>query len=187
MTAGTGVPKEGRGLTYTLARAADEVGFRLARGEAGQKGSRLRALIGRAAGPGVISFAVGLPAAELFPCGELARAAGGRLPADRLALQYALPLAPVKAQIVDLMAERGVVCRPGQVFLTSGAQQAMDLLARLLLHPGREGLIEEPIYEGALLALLRQAPTLLALPTSAGKGLDVEAAGARLAAGAQPA
>jgi 2-aminoadipate transaminase len=187
MAAGTGAPEEGRELIHTLTRAAGETGFRLARGEAGQTASRLRALIGRAANPGVISFAVGLPAAELFPSGELARAAGGVLAADPLALQYALPLAALKARIVDLMAARGVVCRPEQVFLTSGAQQAMDLLARLFLDPGREVLIEETIYEGALLALRRHAPALLALPTSAGKGLDVAAAGARLAAGAQPA
>jgi 2-aminoadipate transaminase len=167
--------------------AVAEGSFRLARGMAAMTGSRLRSLIGRAAGPGVISFAVGLPAAELFPCGELADAAAGLLPAEPRSLQYAVPLAILKEQIVELMAARGVACRPEQVFITSGAQQAVDLVARLLLDPGGEVLIEETVYEGALMALQRYSPAVLALPTDARRGLDVEAAAARLSSGARPA
>ena len=92
----------------------------------------------KASRPGVQSFAVGLPAAELFPVHDLAQAGARVLPAEPGALQYAVPCAPLKRHIVDLMAARGVHCRPEQIFLTSGSQQAMDLLTRLFLDPGGE-------------------------------------------------
>ncbi|HVR09896.1 MAG TPA: hypothetical protein VMW75_17765, partial [Thermoanaerobaculia bacterium] len=97
---------------------AEDSGFRFARRMAAMTQSGLRDLMARASRPGVISFAVGLPAAELFPVRELALASARVLPADPGALQYAVPHAPLKRQIVDLMAMRGIDCRPEQVFLT---------------------------------------------------------------------
>jgi 2-aminoadipate transaminase len=149
--------------------------------------SGLRDLMTRASRPGVLSFAIGLPAAELFPVQELARAGARVLPAETSALQYAVPYAPLKRQIVDLMAARGVACRPQQVFLTSGSQQAMDLLARLFLDPGSEVMLEETVYDGAQMAVKLLAPTILAVPTGPAAGLDVAAAGTLLAGGARPA
>ena len=166
---------------------AEDSGFRFARRMAAMTQSGLRDLMARASRPGVISFAVGLPAAELFPVRELALASARVLPADPGALQYAVPHAPLKRQIVDLMAMRGIDCRPEQVFLTSGSQQAMDLLARLFLDPGGEVMLEETVYDGAQMAVKLLAPSIVTLPTGAAHGLDVAAAGRLLAGGARPA
>src|SRR5437763_5108984 len=95
----------------------------------------LRVIMDLASRPGVLSFAIGLPAAELFPNKALAEQASSVLQADASALQYDLPYRPLKTQIVQLMALRGVRCTEEQIFLTSGAQQGMDLLSRLLLPP----------------------------------------------------
>ncbi len=141
----------------------------------------------RASRPGILSFAVGLPAAELFPAHELAQAAARELSTDPGSLQYALPYAPLKRQIVELMATRGVHCRPEQVFLTSGSQQAMDLLARLFLAPGGEVMLEETVYDGVQVAVKLLAPNILTLPTGPALGLDVAAAAAWLEGGARPA
>lgn len=161
--------------------------FSLARAMAAMGQSPLRDLLGRAARPGVISFAVGLPAAELFPAAELAAANAALLPARPECLQYALPAAPLKDQIVELMAGRGVACRREQVFLTSGAQQAMDLLSRLLLDPGGQVLIEETVYDGLQMAIKGLSPRILTVPTDLDTGLDVNAVEALLARGARPA
>jgi 2-aminoadipate transaminase len=162
-------------------------GFRFARRMAAMSQSGLRELMTRASRPGVLSFAVGLPAVELFPVHDLAQAGARVLPAEAAALQYAVPYAPLKRQIVDLMAARGVACRPEQVFLTSGSQQAMDLLARLFLDPGGEVMLEETVYDGAQMAFKLLAPNVLTLPTGPALGLDVTAAGTLLAGGARPA
>jgi 2-aminoadipate transaminase len=85
------------------------------------------------------------------------------------------------------MALRGARCRPEQVFLTSGAQQAMDLLAHLLLDPGGQVLLEDAVYDGIRLAVRRFEPRILSVPSNAAAGIDVEAVEARLAGGARPA
>jgi 2-aminoadipate transaminase len=102
----------------------------------------LRDIMDLASRPGVLSFAIGLPAAELFPREALAEAAERVLRDDPSALQYGLPYQPLKSQIVELMALRGVRCTEEQVFLTTGSQQAMDLLCRHLLAPGGQVVFE---------------------------------------------
>src|SRR5581483_553587 len=115
--------------------------------------SSIQQLLGVATRPDILSFALGLPAATLFPSADYARAAAHVLSTDPHALQYEPPWHPLKQHIVDLMAMRGVFCRVEQVFLTAGAQQGMSLLARLLLDVGGAVLLEETIYSGILQAL----------------------------------
>jgi 2-aminoadipate transaminase len=160
---------------------------RLSRAVLGMGTSGLREVMELASRPGVLSFAVGLPATELFPREALAEATARVLRAEPAALQYALPLHELKERIVELMALRGVRCRPEQIFLTSGAQQAMDLLAHLLLDPGGQVALEEASYDGMRLAVRRFEPRILAVPTSADEGIDVDAVAALLAKGARPA
>lgn len=130
--------------------------------------------------PDVLSLALGLPAAELFPAGEYARAAQHVLETDPLALQYSLPSQSLKAHIVELMARRGVTCREEQVFLTAGAQQGVSLLARLLLDHGGRVLCEEVVYTGMRQAVEPYRPTFITVPTDAWTGIDVEAVGREL-------
>ncbi|HVR11269.1 MAG TPA: PLP-dependent aminotransferase family protein, partial [Thermoanaerobaculia bacterium] len=169
-----------------LAADAAPLGFRFARSAAAAGPAKLRQILARAARPGVISFAIGQPAAELLPAQALAAAQARVLPRLPAALQYSAPYAPLKAQIVELMALRGVACTAEQVFLTSGSQQGMDLLARLFVDPGGAVLLERTVYEGIHLAAGRLAPRLLALPTQPETGLAVEAVEGWLARGIQP-
>nr|QEO74479.1 aminotransferase [uncultured bacterium] len=125
--------------------------------------------------PDVISFALGLPAAELFPAEDYARAVARVLSDEPRALQYGLPFEPLKKHVVSLMARRGVRCHAGQVFLTAGAQQGVSLLSRLLLDGGAAVLCEEFIYTGFQQAVEPYGARLLTVPTSADAGMDVDA------------
>src|SRR6202035_4584385 len=149
--------------------------------------STLREVLALASRPGVLSFAVGLPAAELFPAAGLSAAAGHLLAGDRSSLQYGIPYQPLKEQVVELMAMRGVACRTEQVFLTSGAQQGMDLLSHLLVEPGSRVMLEETVYDGLPMAVKKLSPELLTLPSDLDAGIDVDAVEALLAGGAAPA
>jgi 2-aminoadipate transaminase len=160
--------------------------LRLARSMSKMNQSGLREILALAVRPGVLSLAVGLPAPDLFPMEELAQATTLLLTTDPGSLQYGIPHQPLKAQIVELMALRGVFCRPEQVFLTSGSQQAMDLLCRLLLDPGGEVLIEETVYDGIQMAIKCQAPRILTVSTDPATGIEVDEVESHLVRGARP-
>jgi 2-aminoadipate transaminase len=140
-----------------------------------------------AAKPGIISFAMGLPAPELFPVEELRMAASKVLADDSRALQYGPPYQPLKSQIVHLMEKRKVVCREEQIFITTGAQQGMNLLARLLLEHGGHVLTESLIYPGFQQVIEPYEPRALSVPTDATAGIDVEAVASLLGSGVRPA
>jgi 2-aminoadipate transaminase len=161
--------------------------FRFARSAARLAPPKLRDVYSRAARPGAISLALGMPAPELFPAEALAAAGAELLPARRECLQYAPPPAALKQQIAELMSGRGVSCSAEQVVLTTGAQQAIDLLARLLLEPGGEVILEETVYDGVLHAVSWLAPQLLTVPTDLDHGLDLEAFAALSGRAARPA
>jgi len=136
--------------------------------------------------PGVLSLAVGLPAADLFPRAALAEAAAHLLATDSGSLQYSPPLQPLQAQIVELMAMRGVRIRPEQVFVTTGSQQAMDLLCRLLVDPGAQVVVEETIYDGIQLAVRSRQAEVLTVSTDPETGIDVDQVESLLVRGARP-
>jgi 2-aminoadipate transaminase len=137
--------------------------------------------------PGLLSFALGLPAAELFPTDDFARAIASVLDKDRRALQYGPPFHPLKEQIVELMARRGVACSAKQVFLTSGAQQGTNLLTRLLLDQGGIVLLEEKTYTGFQQVLQPYQPQVITAPTDLCAGMDVTAVEGILQRGLRPA
>lgn len=150
------------------------------------KQSTIQQMLAVATQPGILSFALGLPAAELFPSAGYAQAISHVLATDPHALQYGPPWQPLKRHIVDLMALRDVRCREEQVFLTTGAQQGMSLLARLLLDFQGTVLLEETIYSGVLQAVEPLRPRLLAVPTNPETGMDVEAVASLLAGQYRP-
>ncbi len=152
----------------------------------GMKRSVLRQMIAVTAQPGILSFAGGLPAPELFPNEAFAEAMAQVL-RDPLSLQYGPPQAALKAQIVSLMAQRGVTCAPEQVFITTGAQQGLDVLTRFLLNPGGTMLLENIVYTGAQQVLAPFQPRILTVPTDLATGMDVDAIEAHLARGERPA
>ncbi len=131
---------------------------RLATRMGGVGSSAIRELLKLASQQGVTSFAGGLPAPELFPIEEL-RAAADRVLArsGRQALQYG-PTEGLGA-LREVIAERANAADPGappvsaeQVLITTGSQQALDLLAKVLIDPGDPIVTENPSYLGALQA-----------------------------------
>jgi len=134
--------------------------------------------------PGVLSLAADLPAAELFPMSAVAQASA-RLLADP-GPELGTPFQPLKAQIVELMAMRGVRCRPEQIVLTTGVEGALDLLGRLLLDTGTKVLLEETVSE-KIRAALPLSPEILTVSTDPATGIDVDQVEALLADGARPA
>ncbi len=107
--------------------------------------------------PGIISFAGGIPAPELFPA-EALQAAMSRLmddPARRAqAMQYASSegYAPLREWIAEHMKRLGVECAPANIVITIGSQQGLDLIGKLFLDPGDEVLLTAPAYLGAIQA-----------------------------------
>ncbi len=170
-----------------IAPAPPAAPLHLAHWAAGLQRSVLRQMIAVISRPGILSFAGGLPDPTLFPTMEYAAALSQALAADPRALQYGPPYNPLKEHIVNLMAARGAACRPEQIFLTTGAQQALDVLARILVNNGDVVAVEEAIYTGMLQALNPCQPRLLTLPTDLSTGLDVAALEAQLEQGVRPA
>jgi len=105
----------------------------------------------------VISFGGGIPDPAVFPIGEVAEAAQrilGDPTAARTALQYSESggYRPLRQWLADYMGRLGVPCSPDNILITSGSQQGLDLIGRLLLSPGDRALVEAPTYIGALRA-----------------------------------
>ncbi|HET7464378.1 MAG TPA: PLP-dependent aminotransferase family protein [Longimicrobium sp.] len=149
--------------------------------------STIAAMMGLMARPGVTSFALGLPAPELFPVDDYLAAAERVLRGDTGALQYRAPYVPLRARIAELMKARGVDCSPDEVFLTTGAQQALALLARIFLQPGGSIVCEGLVYMGFQQVVESYSPRVLAVESDLGTGMDVERVEAYLAAGHRPA
>jgi len=148
--------------------------------------STIAAMMGHMARPGVISFALGLPAPELFPVDDYL-AAAERVLRDTGALQYKPPHAPLKEQVAALMRQRGVECRPEQVFLTTGAQQALALLARLFLEPGGAVICDRLVYMGFQQVVESYSPLILPVDSDLETGVDVDQVEAHLEHGPRPA
>jgi len=149
--------------------------------------SVMREMIQVIARPGVLSLAGGLPAVELFPVEELSELAAKVLLADPRALQYGPPVRPLLDHITTLMAMRGVTVSPEQIYLTTGAQQGLDIIARILMEPGREVMLEEITYTGAQLVVQPYSPRILPIPVDTQDGMDVDAVERMLQAGHKPA
>lgn len=149
--------------------------------------STLREILALTARPGLLSFALGMPAAELFPVAAYARASRQVLESDPDALQYGMPLKRLRAHVVEVMARRGVRCAEDEVFITSGAQQAMSLLGQLLAAPGATVVTEELTYDGMLGSMRPLQPRVLTVPSHPQTGMDVEALEALLEGGERPA
>lgn len=150
------------------------------------RGSALQEMLELTARPDLISLALGLPAADLFPTEGIGKALAAVLGADARALQYGPPSGNLRAFVAGLMRRRGVACEPEQIFLTAGAQQAMSLVARLLLDPGDTVLLEEHCYTGFQQAIASSTPRTVTVPASLDTGIDVESAERAIASGPRP-
>ncbi len=105
--------------------------------------------------PGLVSLGGGLPSADGFPA-EAMRAAAQRVlsQAPREALQYttAEGLPGLREWVAARLCKRGLAVQAAQVLITSGSQQGLDLVAKVLLEAGARVAVESPTYLGALQA-----------------------------------
>lgn len=118
------------------------------------KASEIRELLKLLDQPDIISFAGGIPDPDLFPAEAFQRAFAAALGPETqaTALQYSVSegYGPLRDWIVGEMARLGIPCTRDNVLITSGSQQALDYLGKLLLSPGDTALVGWPTYLGAL-------------------------------------
>lgn len=119
------------------------------------KSSAIRELLKLTEQPDVISFAGGLPAPDVFPYSEIAEAAQ-RVLRDHgpQALQYGTTegYVPLREMIIRYTARFGIEISMDNIMITSGSQQALDLLGKIFINRGDRILVESPTYLGALQA-----------------------------------
>lgn len=119
------------------------------------KSSAIRELLKLTQRPEVISFAGGLPAPEVFPVERFQNACQRVLQSKgAMALQYSASegYTPLREYIAQKMARYGIIASAENVLITTGSQQALDLIGKLLINRGDRVLVEAPTYLGALQA-----------------------------------
>jgi 2-aminoadipate transaminase len=140
----------------------------------------------KAAGTGeYISFASGLPDPQLFPAELLREVTERVLTSDAAgALQYgpAEGYPPLRAWVAERLRGRGFAAKPENILLTSGSQQALDLVARAFLNDGDAVCIESPTYLAALQICDSFGAVYRPVPQDE-DGMDVVRAEAALASG----
>ena len=142
--------------------------------------SAIRDLLKVTERPEVISFAGGVPTPRRFPIEHMRAASERVLSHDaHAALQYGPTegYTPLRAWIAETLSKRGARVDPERVLVTTGSQQGLDLLAKVLLDRGSRALVETPTYLGALQALKLAEPHFQSVPCDeAGPLLDELAA-----------
>ncbi|SAL12518.1 class I/II aminotransferase [Caballeronia sordidicola] len=137
--------------------------------------------------PEVISFAGGLPSPATFPVEEM-RVACDRILRDSpaAALQYSATegYLPLREWVAQRYSVNGASIRPSQVLITTGSQQALDLLGKVLIDPASRVLVETPTYLGALQSFSMYEPNYVQVPTDE-HGLIPETLDSTLTAGAR--
>ena len=153
-------------------------------------GSPIRELFPYLSRPGMVSFAGGYPSPTLFDADGLRQAAAQALTDPAAALQYGPTEGqlPLRQALLALCAQRGIQAELAQLMVTTGSQQAFDLLVRVLVQPGDVVLVEAPAYPAALQSLKLAGAHIVELAMDA-HGLvteQIEARLARLPAGQRP-
>jgi 2-aminoadipate transaminase len=164
-------------MTWTLARRAHKM-----------NPSVIREILKVTEKPGIISFAGGLPSPQTFPieafadaCDQVLR--GGGSDSARASLQYAAsegyrPLCEWVAASLPWEVS------PNQVLITTGSQQGLDLVAKVLIDEGSRVLVETPTYLGALQAFTPMEPEIVGVASDA-EGVDVDDLEAKASGGAR--
>lgn len=132
----------------------------------GMKSSAIRELLKVTELPEVISFAGGLPAPEVFPIEEIRATTQQVLQEQGVqALQYGPTegYGPLRELLARQMSQEGLNVSVENILITSGSQQALELLAKILLNPGEHVLVENPTYMGALQAWGSYEPAYIAV------------------------
>ena len=123
--------------------------------------------------PGIISFAGGLPSPKTFPIEPFRTACDKVLREDgQAALQYAASegYAPLRQAVADLLPWE---VDPAQVLITTGSQQALDLIGKVLIDKDSKILVETPTYLGAIQAFAPMEPSVVGVACD-DEGVDID-------------
>jgi 2-aminoadipate transaminase len=141
--------------TWTLARRAERL-----------NPSTIREILKITERPGIISLAGGLPSADTFPVQAMRDASAAVLrDTPREALQYAASegFGPLREWVAQELATHGLMAGADQVLITTGSQQGLDLVGKVLIDPGSTVAVESPTYLGALQAFAPYEPEFVAV------------------------
>ena len=126
---------------------------RFAARAAGMQPSEIRALFAVASRPEIVSLAGGMPNLSALPMKMMASVVNDLILTNGTeALQYGSGQGhpKLREQICEMMALEGIRAHPEDVVVTTGSQQALDLISRIFIDPGDVVLVEAPSYVGAL-------------------------------------
>ncbi len=158
--------------------------WQMARRAARLNPSTIREILKLTEQPGIIPLAGGLPSADTFPVeamreatervlrdgppggsGGTSAAPSGSVSPARQALQYAASegYAPLREWVAEDLATHGLKVDAGQIIITTGSQQGLDLVGKVLIDPGSTVAVESPTYLGALQAFAPYEPDFAAL------------------------
>lgn len=132
------------------------------------KSSAIRELLKMTEQADLISFAGGLPAPDVFPVHEFKEACNNVLDhSSTLALQYGATegVGPLREMITRHTQRYSIQVSPENVMITSGSQQALDLIGRIFINRGDRILVESPTYLGALQAWNAYGAEYIAIPS----------------------
>ncbi len=147
----------------TFDQTSDKVAQRVRK----MRSSAVRDLFSAAARDDIISLSGGMPDVALLPLSAVKKAAKAAYEDERaIALQYGGTDGRYETRQVlcDLMRDIGVRCKPEEVMITTGAQEALDLIAKAFIDPGDIVLAEGPTYLGALQAFSCYEPDVHCIP-----------------------
>ncbi|MCI0337787.1 MAG: PLP-dependent aminotransferase family protein [Acidobacteria bacterium] len=123
-----------------------------------------------------VSLAYALPAAELFPVDDFRRSVDRVLRREArglLQLGTSDGYAPLQQYLASYMAHLGVAVEPGEILITNGCQQSLDLIRQILVRPGEEVVLENPTYPGAISVFCGQQSKYISVPVG-DRGLDLD-------------
>jgi len=130
--------------------------------------SFLREIFRSASSPRMISFAGGVPNPKFFPVQELAEATARVVQrGERRIFQYGFTegFLPLREWIAERYRQKyGLTVEPGEILITNGSQQGLDLLGKVFLDPGDQMAIESPGYLGAILSFSMYQPRFQPVP-----------------------
>jgi len=146
--------------------------------------SAIRELFKLLGKPGIISFAGGFPDSAMFDVDGIRAASEAALREEPgAALQYGATEGynPLREQLAAFMAAKGVAdLRPDQLIVTTGSQQALDLIGKVLLGPGDTALVEAPTFLATIQCFRLYGPQVIGVPLDA-QGVQLDALEALIA------
>ncbi len=148
----------------------------LARRTQRMKSSAIRELLKLTQAPDVISFAGGMPAPEFFPAREIEEACAYILREEPArALQYSTTEGyfPLREYLAEAMSKYGIQHSPSNILITTGSQQALDLVGKIFIDTDSYVITESPTYLGAIQAWNAYEARYLTIPQD-DNGMQVE-------------